>query len=75
MKDLQELEAIEKQREVQSDEQFLEFLHSKGFQDYEKLNEQIENLQDKLGLIIKEEKSPEEKFFLVGIPDDQLTDD
>jgi len=50
-------------------------LKQKGFADFEKFNDKIEQLRDKLGLIVKEEKSPEEKYHLLAIPDDQLTEE
>lgn len=50
-------------------------IKSKGFPDFEKFNDKIEFLRDKLGLTIKEEKSPEEKYYLLSVPDDQLTED
>jgi len=53
-----------------SEEEFLDMIKSKGLSDYEKFNDKIMQLRDKLGLIIKEEKSPEEKYFLLNIPDD-----
>lgn len=45
-------------------------LKSKGIPDYDKFNEWLEGLRDKLGLVVKEEKTPEEKYYLLNIPDD-----
>lgn len=48
-------------------------LEDRGIKDLEELEETIENLEIKLGLRVKREKTDAEKYGLIEIPDDLLT--
>lgn len=77
-KELNDLEKLERDSEILTPEELNEELKNRGFVDFERFNERMEELKEQLGIIPKEEKveKPDaEKYHLVTIADENLTED